>query len=37
MNHQFKPGDLALVIRHENTGRAVTLIRQYLGPATFRK
>lgn len=36
MSHQFKPGDLALVIRHENTGRAVTLIRQYLGPATFR-
>lgn len=36
MSHQLKPGDLALVIRHENAGRAVTLIRQHLGPMTFR-
>lgn len=36
MSHQFKPGDLALVIRRENAGRAVTLARQYLGPTTYR-
>ncbi|MGO0684105.1 hypothetical protein [Pseudomonas fulva] len=36
MRHQFKPGDLALVIRHENAGRTVTLVQQYLGPTIYR-
>ncbi|WP_176510290.1 hypothetical protein [Pseudomonas urethralis] len=36
MSHQFKPGDLAMIIKGENSGRVVNLVQRYVGPVTIQ-